>query len=116
MLKDALAEFLAFARFNRNLSPHTMRAYDTDLSQFLDSLATQHACKPSQLDIARFDTEGTRGFLAEMHKRGISRASAARRLAALRTFARYLVREGKLAEDPTAIIPAPRKEQTLPAH
>jgi tyrosine recombinase XerC len=116
MLKDALREFLEFLRYNRNLSKHTLRAYDTDLSQFLESLASRHACKPSQVAIARFDTDGIREFLADMHRRGISKASAARRLAALRTFARYLVREEKLAEDPTGIIAAPRKEQTLPAH
>ena len=116
MLKDAVREFLEFLRYNRNLSPHTRRAYDTDLSQFLESLARQHACRPSQLAIARFDTSGAREFLADMHRRGISRASAARRLAALRTFARYLVREGRLGEDPTAVIAAPRRDQTLPAH
>jgi len=116
MLKDALREFLEFLRYNRNLSRHTLRAYDTDLSQFVDALARRHACKPSQLAIARFDTEGVREFLADMYRRGISKASAARRLAALRTFARYLIREEKLGEDPTGIIAAPRKEQTLPAH
>ena len=89
MLKDALREFLAFLQYNRNLSPHTRRAYDTDLSQFLDSLAARHACKPSQLQVEQFDPEGAREFLAEMYRRGISRASAARRLAALRSFARY---------------------------
>ena len=50
--------------------------------------------------VAQFDTDGVREFLAELHERGISRASAARRLAALRTFARYLVREEQLADDP----------------
>jgi integrase/recombinase XerC len=116
MLKDALREFLEFLRYNRNLSKHTLRAYDTDLSQFVDALARRHDCKPSQLTIARFDTDGIREFLADMYRRGISKASAARRLAALRTFARYLIREEKLGEDPTGIIAAPRKEQTLPAH
>ena len=47
---------------------------------------------------------------------GSRRSSAARRLAALRTFARYLVREEQLDDDPTALVGAPRKEQTLPAH
>ena len=75
-----------------------------------------HSAKPSQLRIAQFDTDGAREFLAEMHRRGISRSSAARRLASLRSFARYLVREQKLADDPTAIVVAPRREQTLPAH
>src|SRR5690606_15338251 len=45
-----------------------------------------------------------------------SRASTARRLAALRGFARYLLREERLDTDPTSVVGAPRKEKTLPAH
>ena len=116
MLKDHVRAFLEFLRFNRNLSPHTLRAYDTDLSQFLTHLAARDGVKPSEVAVARFDVDGVRGFLAELHERGNSRASAGRRLAALRTFARYLLREELIADDPTALVGAPRKEQTLPAH
>ena len=116
MLKDAVRAFLEFLRYNRHVSPHTHRAYATDLAQFLDSLAARDRCRPSQVSVIRFDVDGVRGFLAELHRRGNSRASTARRLAALRTFARYLVREDQLPEDPTALVGAPRKEQTLPAH
>ena len=116
MLKDAARAFLAFLRYNRNVSPHTLRAYDTDVTQFVEFLAAREAVKPSQLDVARFDVDGVREFLGSLYRRGNSKASAARRLAALRTFARYLVREELLGEDPTALVGAPKKEQTLPAH
>ncbi len=116
MLKEDLRSFLAFLRYNRNVSPHTLRAYDTDLSQFLDFLAGRQAGKPSEVPIDGFSLEGVRDFLAELHRRGNSRASAARRLAALRTFARYLLREGRLGEDPTALVGTPMRERTLPAH
>ena len=108
--------FLAFLRYNKNASSHTARAYDTDLSQLSTFLAGRHRVKPSEVPIAAFDQDGIRAFLADQHHRGISRASAGRRLAALRTFGRYLVREELLTEDPTALIGAPRREQTLPAH
>jgi integrase/recombinase XerC len=116
VLKDHVHAFLEFLRYNRNVSPHTLRAYETDLSQLLDSLAARDAVRPSQVGVDRFDAAGVREFLAELHQRGNSRASAGRRLAALRTFARYLVREEAISEDPTALIGAPRKEQTLPTH
>ena len=116
MLKDDLRDFLAFLEYNRNVSPHTLRAYSTDLSQFLDFLAVRQAGKPSEVAIGRFDLDGVRDFLAELHRRGNSRASAARRLAALRTFARYLLREERIGEDPTALVGTPTREQTLPAH
>jgi integrase/recombinase XerC len=116
MLKEELRDFLAFLRYNRNVSRHTLRAYDTDLSQFLNFLAARQAGKPSEVPVGRFDVDAVRDFLAELHRRGNSRASAARRLAALRTFARYLLREERIGEDPTALVGTPKREQTLPAH
>lgn len=116
MLHNHIRAFLAFLKYNRNLSVHTLRAYESDLSQLLGFLAGRHRIASQNVAVSRFDTEGVRGFLAALHERGNSRASAGRRLAALRTFARYLVREEELVEDPTALVGAPRKEQTLPAH
>jgi len=116
MLKDATREFLQFLKLNRNASPHTVRAYDTDLTQFVEFVAARDNTKPSRIPVSAVDAEGVRGFLESLHQRGISRASAARRLAALRTFSRYLVREERLAEDPTQLVGAPRREKTLPNH
>jgi len=116
MLKDATREFLQFLKFNRNASPHTVRAYDTDLTQFVEFLSARDRSKPSRVPVTALDADGVRGFLESLHSRGISRASAARRLAALRTFSRYLVREGRLPDDPTQLVGAPRREQTLPQH
>ena len=117
-LLEHLKAFLAFLQYNRNVSPHTLRAYDTDLrSSCVDSLAERDGCKPSEVAVAPVrHATASATFLAALHDRGNSRASAARRLAALRTFARYLVREDLLADDPTALVGAPRREQTLPAH
>lgn len=115
-MREQLKAFLAFLKFNRNVSPHTLRAYQTDLLQLIDSLAARHECKASQVTLSAFEPDGIRGFLGELHDRGNSRASAARRLAAMRTFAHYLTREGLLPDDPTSLVGAPRKEHTLPAH
>jgi len=115
-LRDHLRAFLTYLRFNRNVSPHTLRAYESDLSQCVALLAERHGATPATLPLDRFDEDGVREFMAELHARGHARASSGRRLAALRTFARYLMREGAIAEDPTALVGAPRKEMTLPAH
>src|SRR5262245_23880809 len=116
MLQDRITAFLEFLRYNRNVSPHTLRAYETDLAQFVEHLAAHHKCAPADVAVRRFDADGVRSFLASLHDRGNSRASAARRLATLRTFARYLLREDEISEDPTALVGSPRREQTLPAH
>jgi integrase/recombinase XerC len=115
-LRPHLTAFLEFLRYNRNVSPHTIRAYETDLEQLLTHLAARDGVKPSAVIVERFDTDAVRGFLSELHERGNSRSSSARRLAAVRTFARYLVREELLPDDPTALVGAPRKALTLPAH
>jgi len=116
MLKDTIREFLRFLTLNRNASPHTVRAYDTDLTQFLDHAAGILGVKPSQVPVRALAADALRSFFDDLHARGNTRASAARRLAALRTFSKYLVRESLLSEDPTQLVGSPRKEQTLPAH
>ncbi|MGE5803425.1 MAG: tyrosine recombinase XerC [Gemmatimonadota bacterium] len=115
-LREQIKSFLSFLRYNRNVSPHTLRAYETDLEQLIDHLAARESCAPSEVPVTRLDVDGVRGFLEELHDRGNSRSSAARRLAACRTFARYLIREELIEDDPTALVGAPRKDQTLPAH
>lgn len=115
-LRDDIRAFLGFLRYNRNASAHTARAYETDLGQLVMFLAARLRCQPSEVSLAAFDQDGIREFLAEQHRRGLSRASAGRRLAALRTFGRYLVREELLSDDPTTLIGAPKRDETLPAH
>jgi integrase/recombinase XerC len=115
-LKELSRQFLTFLKLNRNVSPHTLRAYDTDVTQFLAHLSGRHERPGSELAVMHFDTDGVRGYLGELHDRGNSRASTARRLAAVRAFAKYLVRDELLPDDPTALVGAPRKERTLPAH
>lgn len=115
-LASLIQSFLAFLKLNRHVSPHTLRAYRGDLEQMLECLAGRSRCRPSQVTLAAFDTEGVRAFLGAQHDRGVGRASAARRLAALRTFARYLVRDELLPDDPTALVAAPRSVRALPRH
>jgi integrase/recombinase XerC len=115
-MKDHSRAFVQFLRLNRNVSPNTIRAYDTDVTQFLEFAAARDGLKPSQLKPEALDADHVRDFLGELHKRGLSRASAARRLAALRTFSKYLVREGVLKDDATQLVGTPKREQSLPAH
>jgi tyrosine recombinase XerC len=115
-VNDQLRGFLDYLRLNRNVSAHTVAAYDSDLSQFLE-FAAGHLDKPrAGLDPSDLDLAIVRGFMAALHRRGQSRASAARKLSALRTFVRYLRREGWIDTDPSALVVAPRREQKIPAH
>jgi len=65
---------------------------------------------------AQLDRLALRGFLADLHKRGRSRATAARKLAAARTFLRYLRREDVIQDDPGALVATPKRDVRMPAH
>jgi integrase/recombinase XerC len=115
-MNDQLADFLDHLRLNENASVHTVRAYESDLSQFVAFVAAHLDRRRSELLATDFNHLHIRAFLGDLHKRGNSRSSAARKLAAIRTFGRYLRREGAIEGDPAALVGTPKREQRLPAH
>jgi integrase/recombinase XerC len=115
-MKHRLSEFLEHLRLNENASAHTVRAYESDLTQFVAFTAKDAGRKRIDLTPGDLTHLTIRAFLGDLQKRGISRASAARKLAAIRTFARYLRREGLIEDDPSSLVGTPKREQRLPAH
>jgi integrase/recombinase XerC len=113
---EHLRAFLKYLALNRNVSAHTVRAYESDLGQFLAHVADVRGVKRRDLDPASLDRTAIRSFLGASHARGLSRATAARRLSAVRTFLRYLRREELLQGDPGALVPTPKREVRMPAH
>jgi integrase/recombinase XerC len=115
-VKEQLRSFLEFLRLNRNASPHTVAAYDSDLSQFLAFTAAQQRKKSAELRPEDIDLPAVRAFMADLYRQGQARASVSRKLSALRTFTRYMRREGWIEGDPVALAAAPRREQKVPSH
>lgn len=115
-MKEQLGEFLQHLLLNENASAHTVRAYESDLTQFVTFTAKAAGRKRYDLTPDDLTHLTIRAFLGDLQKRGISKASAARKLAAIRTFARYLRREGVIEDDPSTLVGTPRREQRLPAH
>ncbi len=116
MVRDHLKAFLEHLRLNENASPHTVRAYESDLSQYLAFLATHVNRRVSELRPEDLDHLGARGFMADLNKRGNAKASAARKLSAIRAFGRYLRREDVIDSDPAALVGTPRRETRIPNH
>jgi integrase/recombinase XerC len=113
---DYLKSFLRFLRLNRNLSAHTVRAYEGDLLHLVAAAAGHHGVQRSDLAPSLLDRATIRTFLADVHAQGLSRATAARKLAAVRAFLRYLRREGAIDADPAGLIATPKREVRMPAH
>jgi tyrosine recombinase XerC len=115
-LRQAIREFLEHLQFNRNASEHTVRAYESDLEQFVTAVAAaQNRPRPS-VGPGDFSPDSVRLYLGVLFRQGVSRASAGRKLAAVRTFGRWLRREGLLESDPAALAASPKRDQKIPAH
>ncbi len=115
-MNDVLDDFLKFLAFNRGASAHTIRAYESDLSQFLAHVAVAAGAPPRDLQPAALDRAAIRSFLAALHAEGQSRATAARKLAAVRTFLRYLRRESLIDDDAGSLVATPKRDVRMPAH
>lgn len=115
-MTSQLEAFISHLRLNRNTSVHTSAAYQSDLTQLID-FAAGHLGKPlKRLRPRDIDLAVIRAYMAELYRLGQSRASVARKLSALRTFVRFLRREGWIDTDPSALAQAPRREHKVPAH
>src|SRR3954464_3002068 len=115
-MKQHVRAFLEHLHLNENASVHTVRAYESDLEQFIAFLAQHLGRRRADVAVGDFQHLHIRAFLGDLHKRGNSRASAARKLAALRSFGRFLRREGEIEGDPGALVGTPKREHRLPAH
>jgi integrase/recombinase XerC len=110
------AEIAAFLRHldrERNASPHTVRAYGEDLEQFARHVRSELGREGRPKDV---DHLLIRAFLARLHRQGLKSVSAARKLATLRTFFRYLCREGVLDRNPARSLLSPRLEKRVPTY
>ncbi len=115
-MTSQLEAFVDHLRLNRNTSVHTSAAYHSDLAQLIEFTAG-HLDKPvKRLRPRDLDLTVVRAYMAELYRLGQSRASVARKLSALRTFVRFLRREGWIDTDPSALAQAPRREHKIPAH
>jgi integrase/recombinase XerC len=105
-------DFLLHLAKERDVSPHTLRAYGRDLEVFAGYLALQGIGQ----DLTSVDRLVMRGFLGYLTRRGVGKRSIGRTLSALRTFYRFLQREDLIDANPARAVSAPRFEKYLPAH
>ena len=113
MLEDFLRQFLEHLRYERNVSTHTLRNYSSDLEQFREHLAKIGATK---IKVNEIDHLTIREWMASLHSLNKKKTSIARKLASLRTFFQFLVREGVLENNPAKLVATPRIERKLPNH
>jgi integrase/recombinase XerC len=118
MFPQLLAQFLEHLRYERNVSEHTLRNYGIDLQQFYEFLAPvqKQTGERSEPELAQIDHLTIREWLSTLHSASKKKSSVARKLAALRTFFQFLVREGVAEINPAKLVSTPRREKKLPKH
>jgi len=109
-LAQDVERFLASLYRERRLSPHTTDGYGRDLAALLSYCEVNGVAGWDALD-----SEHVRSFAAQSHRRGLGARSIQRRLSAVRSLCRFLIREGGLARDPAAGVQAPKASKRLPA-
>jgi len=117
-MEKLLEQFLEHLRYERNVSAHTLRNYASDLEQFFDFLAPldQATRKRNLPAVSEIDHLTIREWLGSLHAAQKSKSSIARKLAALRTFFQFLVREEVLELNPAKLVSTPRLEKKLPKY
>ena len=106
-MSTRVEEFLDFLKTEKGASEHTTKNYGIDLREFMKFLADRDLASLTYLDI--------RSFLAFLKTREYSKSTISRKLACLRSFFKYLVRENILSQNPAAGIATPKKEKRLPS-
>lgn len=109
LIKDCIPLFLGHLARGRGASPHTVEAYRGDLEDALK-------CWGSERSIGTIERSDVRRFLADLSSRGLGPRTLGRRLAALRSFFRYLIREEIVTVNPARGVMAPRTEKNLPRY
>src|SRR5689334_20520497 len=111
-MNQAIRKYLEYLRSVRNSSPHTVLNYGRDLEQFSSYLSPPGVLTPG---VAEITHQMIREYVGHLHEQGLEKSSIARKLAALRSFFKYCVREGMIKENPARLVPTPKLPKRIPS-
>ena len=111
-MNDHITQFIRYLGAERNVSPHTLEAYRRDIGQFHAFVRSERG---EEAAAAEVDHLLIRRYLALLHKE-CRKSSIGRKLAALRSFFTYLVREGVVTRNPAELVATPKREKKVPFH
>ena len=115
-MRSEIGDFLDYLTYERNVSINTVGAYRDDLESFVGFLCNDYFTMGRDLvDLRTVDHLTIRAYLAHLARRKLARTSIARHLSALRTFFKYLMREGLAEVNPARGVATPKREKHLPS-
>jgi integrase/recombinase XerC len=111
-MQEALAEFLRSLALERNASDHTVKSYREDLTQVIEFFRTKY--EGQRLTPAQVTSRHLRAFTVWLHEQEYAKTTIARRIAAVRTWFKFLCRQGTVTKNPAEGLRAPRQDKNLP--
>ena len=108
-ISEAVDGFISFQTIERNASSLTIKAYSTDLVELMD-----YSYSEKVEEIEAVDYYLLRGYVAGLYEKGLAKSSIERKLAAVRSFFKYLFKKEKISEDPARMLKYPKKEKRIP--
>jgi integrase/recombinase XerC len=115
-VQTEIGDFLDYLVYERNVSVNTVTAYRDDLESFVTFLCHDYyTLGRDQLDLRQVDHLTIRAYLSALGRRKLARSSMARHLSALRSFFKYLMREGRVEANPARSVATPKRENYLPS-
>ncbi|MDI6776404.1 MAG: tyrosine recombinase XerC [Syntrophales bacterium] len=116
-MEKAIGDFARHMEMERNLSHHTRKNYLTDLRQFKAFLEMNHitAGKNMGEDLSGVDHTVVKAFLGSLYRAKVKKVTISRKVAALRSFFKYLLREGRIKVNPAELVQVPPPERYIPA-
>jgi integrase/recombinase XerC len=106
--------FIEYLQYERNYSVHTVNAYANDLLQFTSFIDEREVLDGESFGLERIDSDIVRLWMMKLMKQPLSSASVNRKLSALQSFFKYLIRRGIIAKHPFAFLSGPKKAKSLP--
>ncbi len=114
-MERSIEEYLSAIEFERNLARHTRVNYARDLRQFLVFLRDGGlAMTGGTVDPSLVDHLAVRAFLGHLYRRNLRKTTVARKISALKSFFRFLVKRGRVCVNPMELVRVPRTEQYIP--
>ena len=115
-MENAIRDFGTHIEVERNLSPHTKRSYLNDLRQFQDFLLSNNISvkKRGNDRLVHIDQMTVRAFLAYLYRQKVKKVTISRKIASLRAFFKYLLREGRVKNNPAEMVQLPKIDKYLP--
>jgi integrase/recombinase XerC len=110
-MRQIIEKFIAYLRYERNVSPNTIREYRRDTQQFAEFLTPPDEKTPA---LAKIDHRMVKEYVNWMYDQRLEKTSIARRLASLRTFFKFCMREKLLRENPARFVPRPKLPKRVP--